>query len=67
MMVLTGRIGAEVVIGGDLQVRVIAINGQEARLETPAAAPAANMNHRLLFVKNDDSDEPPQSESEEPR
>jgi len=45
MLVLTRRIGEEIVIAGDIRVMVVAVNGQRVRLgiTAPSSVPVARM------------------------
>ena len=66
MLVLTRRIGEEVVIAGAIRVSVVAINGQRVRLGI-AAPPAVHVARGELLPEYAEGDEPPRDRSQSAR
>jgi carbon storage regulator len=62
MLVLTRRVGEEVLIGGDVRVTVVAVRGKQVRLgvTAPPSVPVARLE--LLAERSDDAEQrPPRS------
>jgi carbon storage regulator len=65
MLVLTRRIGEEIVIADDIHVRVLAINGQKVRLGI-TAAPAVSVDRKEVHARRCAPGDFPVATSEEP-
>ena len=56
MLVLTRRVGEEIVIGGNIRVTVVAVKGNHVRLRITAPSSVAVARQELLADCSDDAD-----------